>query len=65
MYLVPGNDWISPPPKKIVQKYYRSAPQNKWFPAVFIKLQKYLLILIIAVFTEYLPSAAFVNIALC
>ena len=32
--------------------------------AVVIKLQKYLLILIIAVFAEYLPAAAFVNVVL-
>ena len=42
----------------------KCSTKNKQFPAVIIKLQKYLLILIIAVFAEYLPAAAFVNIAL-
>ena len=32
--------------------------------AMVIKLQKYLLILIIAVFAEHLPAAAFVNVVL-
>ena len=48
---------------KILQKC--STKKKKKIPAVIINLQKYLLILIIAVLAEYLPVAGFVNIALC
>ena len=53
-----------PSKKNTPKALQKRSTKNKQFPAVIIKLQKYLLILIIAVFAEYLPVAAFVNTAL-
>ena len=52
------------PPKNSPKLLQKCSTKNKKFPAVIVKLQKYMLILIIAVFAEYLPAAVFVNITL-